>query len=151
MSPATFLETIGSLTVQITLMIGVVAWITCRRQAAAAADWTWTALHAVYSARDGYCCRVSSFAPGDLGRVVCYGRIGGDSECDRLWRRDSVLDLGGRRGRRCCWRLRPGCGGRRRWCAIRVLDAQLTQLLTESTAPKLGLPRLPIEVRVSTV
>ena len=45
-SPSMFLETIGSLTVQITLMIGIVAWITCRRQAAAAADWTWTALHA---------------------------------------------------------------------------------------------------------
>jgi bla regulator protein BlaR1 len=149
-SPSTFLETIGSLTVQITLMIGVVAWITCRRQAAAAADWTWTAVHACILLVTG-----AAFLLPHL-RPITWAGLCVTSESVAI---QKAVDLG---GRFLFWLWSGGVSimlfalAAGIWRANSLVrnskrDAQMTQLLLESKAPRLELPRSPIEVRVSTI
>jgi bla regulator protein blaR1 len=149
-SPSMFLEAIGSLTVQITLMIGVVAWITCRRQAAAAADWTWTALHACILLVTG-----AAFLLPHL-RPVTWAGLCVTAESAAIQR---AIDLG---GELLFW-LWVGGGGillmalaAGMWQASVLVrdsrrDALLTQLLLESKVSRFGISLSPIEVRVSNI
>jgi beta-lactamase regulating signal transducer with metallopeptidase domain len=143
------LETIGSLTVQITLMIGVVAWITCRRQAAAAADWTWTALHASILLVTG-----AAFLLPHL-RPVTWAALCVTSESAST---QNAIDLG---GRLLFWLWLIGVGAMLTaiaagmWRASMLVansvpDARLTRLLAESMA-NMGIPPSPIDVRVSAI
>jgi bla regulator protein BlaR1 len=148
-SPATFLETIGSLTLQITLMIGVVAWITCRRQAAAAADWTWTALHASIVVVTGAAFLLPHLRPTTWA-ALCVTSEAASTQ--------NAIDLG---GRLLFWLWLSGVGAMLAaiaagmWRASKLvqnsaLDPRLTRLLAESAA-RLGVLPGPIEVRVSEV
>ena len=149
MSPATFLETIGSLTVQITLMIGVVAWITNRRQAAAAADWTWTALHLCILLVTGIAVVFPHLRP------VTWAALCVTSESAAT---QNAVDFG---GEILFWIWLVGVGAMlaaiaagmwRASTLVRssVRDAQLTQLLTGAAA-KFGVAQSSMEVRVSAV
>jgi beta-lactamase regulating signal transducer with metallopeptidase domain len=144
-----FLETIGSLTVQITLMIGVVAWITRQRQAAAAADWTWTALHGCILLMTGAALLLPHLRPTTWA-ALC---VTSESAATQ-----NAIDLG---GRLLFWLWAIGVsimlaaivGGM--WRASKLVqnsarDVRLTQFLIESAA-KLGMSPTPIQVRVSAV
>jgi bla regulator protein BlaR1 len=149
-SPSTFLETIGSLTLQITLMIGVVTWITCHRQAAAAADWTWSTLHGCILLVTG-----AAFLLPHL-RPITWAALCISSESVAT---QKAIDLG---GQFLFWLWAGGVGvmlaalAAGMWRASKLVrdsrpDTRLTRLLLESKAAALGVPLSPIEVRVSTV
>jgi bla regulator protein blaR1 len=148
-NPATFLETIGSLTVQITLMIGVVAWITRRREAAAAADWTWTALHGCILLVTGAALLLPHLRPTTWA-ALCVTSESASTQ--------NAIDLG---GQLLFWLWAIGvsvmlmaiAAGMWRASALvqdSLQDARLTRLLIESAA-KLRMPPSPIEVRVSEI
>jgi bla regulator protein blaR1 len=148
-SPATFLETISSLALQITLMIGVVAWITCRRQAAVAADWTWTALHACVLLVTG-----AAFLLPHL-RPVTWAALCVSSESAAT---QDAIDFG---SRLLFWLWLGGAGVMLAanlagtWRASKLVrnsvpSARLKRLLEDSTA-SLGILPSPIDVRVSAI